>query len=156
MPNWMTRLVPPRIDLIVPETATPRALNRVLIIGTPSTGVFKLSQDFQDYLVQMGIPDSSVESVKNVFDIFPAFYNGQDPVSGPVNLAFIPKGVILLPYMRANGENGRRSLDTSKEPGVGQTVKNLCKRYDVPLVIVSPLATQENIELETRILLLGK
>lgn len=72
--------------------------NRVLILGSRLGGAFTLGAAFQTYLEQRGIPEPSVEVLRDAGKIEKAILGRKTVDEGRKN-PNLPKGVILLPEM---------------------------------------------------------
>jgi len=124
------------------ETLPTTIQNRVLVLGSRLNGAFELGEGFQAYLEQKGIPEPSVEVLRDAGRIEEAILDIEKD-SKSFNL---PKGVILLPEMRQYSPTGLGMSLNTYESGISAFVKELCDRYGIPLVEVKKYESSKQIE----------
>lgn len=118
--------------------------SRILIIGSRLSGSFELSEIFQRYLEQQGIPEPSVEPVRDVAMIDAAIF-GDENIGRDGKKPKLPKGIILLPEARQYISGRGQTID-SYESGLSSRVEDICKKLNIPLVKV-----RKNQNLDRRI-----
>ncbi len=126
--------------------------NRILVLGSRSSGAYRFAGDFERYLEQKGIPNPEVESTRNAFYIEDAFL-GRDTLNEGKRDPNVPKGVILFPEMRQYvGPNGMNipTYDRSSVNMEGETiadrVRKLCRQYNVPLIEITEYLSEQEVE----------
>lgn len=113
------------------EQITPS--NRVVVFGSRLSGALVLADEFKQYLVEYGIPNSLVATCRNVEMIEDAFFDRRPIVpDAPPYTPTLPKGVIVFPEMRMI-----RSVGLAMTiPTPFGYIKDLCDKYGVPVVLV--------------------
>jgi hypothetical protein len=119
--------------------------DRVLILGSRLSGSFELAKELQAYLEEKEIPNLEVEILRDAGKIKQAFLGQENSDQGESKATSLPRGVILLPQMRQHDAVGyAMSLDTYG-CGIGESVKNLCNKYGIPLVMIKSYSFPKQI-----------
>jgi hypothetical protein len=126
--------------------------NRVLILGSRISGAFRLGGAFQKYLEQKGIPEPSVEVLRDAGLIELAVLGRTTIEEGRENPC-PPEGVILLPEMRQYSSSSMGMSLETYECGISDHVEALCQKYGIPLVQIKEYRSSEQIEQGLRKLL---
>lgn len=110
--------------------------DRVLVMGSRMSGVEDMATGLKDFLEEKGLSHLDVVYIRNVDRIRNMFlYNTLEPKDDQEIIP--PKGAILLPEMRQYDQYAGMSIDVYKS-GVAEYVSGLCNEYHVPLVLIKP------------------
>lgn len=132
----------------VTEKLPLRQTNRIVVYGSRTAGSFELSAEFQAFLEEKGITDPRVEPCRLIDYLEEAFFSQYAGVENPERI--IPKGVIVLPELRAYSHGWE--VNVSSNSFFGQ-IQALCDQYGVPIVAMDYKATLEDFENQIKKLL---
>lgn len=136
------------------ELRPTNVVNKVLILGSRISGAYELGSGFQAYLEAKEVPSPVVEVLRDAGLIEAALLGREELAQGRVD-PLLPRGVILLPQMRQYYGGMGMTLDTYTS-GVAERVRQLCLKYNVPLVEIRQYISPEQITAGIKQLLLGE
>src|SRR3989344_5246078 len=110
--------------------------NRIVVYGSNRSGAGVMAEEFQQFLTEVGIKDSSVVLERDVARMQDSFYG----ITAPNDPRRIPRGVIVFPEMRQYSINGMgMNIGTYTAKGYQDKtpfdyIRSLCEKHDVPIV----------------------
>ncbi len=138
IPSQLTSLSPSGIGEMALSSEHQVQSNRIVVLGSRTSGVFELAEEFDKLMEEQGITSPVVDATRNVTNIENAFY-GRYPQKSHVPDS-IPRGVVVLPEMRQYGPGGDMTI-----PSPVEFIKQLCDEYGVPMVAFSQSLTPEQL-----------
>ena len=153
--SLINRLLGKRGSEVKPQETLPVVQpNRIVVFGSHNSGAGFLAHGFEDYLRSQGIENPYVHYVRNTTNINAGFLNywpenplndyWPDPTADS-DQPTLPRGVILMPEMRQYHEMTGMFVPTYQS-GVASYVRELCERYNVPLIEIHGSLTPEQIK----------
>lgn len=133
-----------RLPTVKKDTSPIPVVNRVLIMGSRLGGAFQFGEGFQKYLEERGVPEPSVEVLRNANLIEKAVLDSEDTDEGRGN-PNLPRGVILLPEMRQYTPSGQGMTIDTNLSGIGKYVEGLCAKHNIPLVKINKYESPEQL-----------
>lgn len=128
------------------ESLPAQTPNRIMIFGSRNSGAQILGKGLLDYLKDMGIENLRVIPEKDADYIPEGFYGLYRNDDGSIPERSIPRGVILMPEMRAYAPSGTGMFVPTYQSNIPEILEKLCSEHDVPLIKIYENTTLEEIE----------